>query len=331
MTYRYYANEREVGEAVRQSGLKRSEIFITTKVLTAAGSVDKTYRSVLDSVHKIDGENGYVDLFLIHTPSGGAKARKEMWQALEKLLEEGKTRAIGVSNWGIGHIEELKSFAKIYPPHVNQIEVFSWALSVLKMLIRDLLATSFLAAERDRRILPWEWHCRRSILSSGPEPQSQWSNPQVDRDSTRKDYKPYLDPLLLAEELGAVAKKWYPFTHCRECERLWLRVVRRGNETIRRPGPGKPRCYLWGSEEFPLTEIHAVYSTLVGFLLLCVFVEKSEELVDDVEFDTIKKYLIMQLQSIIEPHEIQSDTSKALTGGSSLTYTLRFVQTSYAL
>jgi hypothetical protein len=62
-----------------------------------------------------------------------------------------------------------------------------------------------------------------------------------------------------------------------------------------------------------------------------VFVEKSEELVDDVEFDTIKKYLIMQLQSIIEPHEIQSDTSKALTGGSSLTYTLRFVQTSYAL
>jgi len=132
MTSRYYANEREVGEAVRQSGLKRSDIFITTKVLTAAGSVDKTYRNVLDSVHKIDGESGYVDLFLIHTPSGGAKARKEMWKALEKLLENGKTRAIGVSNWGIGHIEELKSFAKIYPPHVNQIEVLSWALGVPK-------------------------------------------------------------------------------------------------------------------------------------------------------------------------------------------------------
>lgn len=46
-----------------------------------------------------------------------------MWQALERLLEEGKVKSIGVSNWGIGHIEELKSFAKVYPPHVNQIEL----------------------------------------------------------------------------------------------------------------------------------------------------------------------------------------------------------------
>lgn len=89
--------------------------------------MEKTYENVLDSVHKIDGKDGYVDLFLIHTPSGGAVARKEMWQALEKLLEHGKTRSIGVSNWGIGHIEELKDLAKVYPPHVNQIEV--WKLS----------------------------------------------------------------------------------------------------------------------------------------------------------------------------------------------------------
>lgn len=92
--------------------------------MSAAGSVEKTYQSLLNSVHKIDGEEGYVDLFLIHSASGGAKARKELWQALEKLLENGKTRSIGVSNWGIGHIEEIKSFAKVYPPHVNQIEVF---------------------------------------------------------------------------------------------------------------------------------------------------------------------------------------------------------------
>ena len=78
---------------------------------------------MLDSIQKIDGKDGYVDLFLIHTASMGAKGRKEIYQALEKLLEDGKTRSIGVSNWGIGHIEELKSFAKIYPPHVNQIEV----------------------------------------------------------------------------------------------------------------------------------------------------------------------------------------------------------------
>lgn len=120
---RFYANEKEVGDAVRQSGLKRSDVFITTKILFSAGSVDKTYEQLLESVRKIEGERGYVDLFLIHTASGGSKARKEMWLALERLLESGKTRAIGTSNWGIGHIEELKGFAKVWPPHVNQIEV----------------------------------------------------------------------------------------------------------------------------------------------------------------------------------------------------------------
>jgi diketogulonate reductase-like aldo/keto reductase len=95
---RFYGNEKEVGEAVRQSGLKRSEVFITTKVWSSAGSVDKTYNELVDSVHKIDGKDGYVDLFLIHTASGGSKARKEMYLALEKLLDEGRTKSIGVSN-----------------------------------------------------------------------------------------------------------------------------------------------------------------------------------------------------------------------------------------
>ena len=112
-----------MGEAVRKSGVPRSEIFITTKVLSTAGSPEKTYQSVLDSVHKIDGADGYVDLFLIHSSSPGKSGRKEIYQALEKLLKEGKTKSIGVSNWGNGHIEELKEFADVYPPHVNQIEV----------------------------------------------------------------------------------------------------------------------------------------------------------------------------------------------------------------
>ncbi len=79
----------------------------------------------MESVRKIggEGEGAYVDLFLIHSPSGGPAARKEMWQALEKLVDEGKARSIGVSNFGVGHIEEMKGYAKIWPPHVNQIEV----------------------------------------------------------------------------------------------------------------------------------------------------------------------------------------------------------------
>ena len=119
----FYNNEAEMGEAVRQSGIPRNEVFLTTKVMSAGGSPESTYKKCLDSVKKIDGEEGYVDLFLIHTPSGGPAARKEMWQALEKLEIEGKVRAIGVSNFGVGHIEEMKSYATKWPPHVNQIEV----------------------------------------------------------------------------------------------------------------------------------------------------------------------------------------------------------------
>jgi len=126
-TAQYYANEKEVGEAVRQSGLKRSDVFVTTKILSRGGSVEKSYQSLVNSVHKINGEDGYVDLFLIHSASSGSAGRKEMWLALEKLLEAGKTRSIGVSNWGIGHIEEMKTYAKVWPPHVNQIELHTFA------------------------------------------------------------------------------------------------------------------------------------------------------------------------------------------------------------
>ncbi|KAL9131182.1 MAG: hypothetical protein Q9217_000835 [Psora testacea] len=117
-----------MGIAARQSGIPRSELFLTTKVLSAGGSPEKTYQKCLDSVQKISGEagEGYIDLFLIHTPSGGSKARKEMWQALEKLESESRVKAIGVSNFGVGHIEEMKGYARIWPPQVNQIELHPW-------------------------------------------------------------------------------------------------------------------------------------------------------------------------------------------------------------
>lgn len=113
-----------MGIAARDSGIPRSELFLTTKIMSAGGSPGKTYEKCRRSVQTIAGDDkGYVDLFLIHTPSGGASARKEMWQALEKLESEGLTKSIGVSNFGVGHIEEMKEYARIWPPHVNQIEV----------------------------------------------------------------------------------------------------------------------------------------------------------------------------------------------------------------
>ncbi|EHY60224.1 putative oxidoreductase C2F3.05c [Exophiala dermatitidis] len=125
-TAQFYGNETQVGEAVKKSGLPRSEIFVTTKILSAGGSVEKSYQKCLDSVEKIGGSGGYVDLFLIHSPNAGSKARKEMWLALEKLYEEGKAKSIGVSNFGVGHIAEMKGYAKVWPPHVNQIELHPW-------------------------------------------------------------------------------------------------------------------------------------------------------------------------------------------------------------
>lgn len=117
-----------MGEAVVKSGIPREEVFLTTKILSAGGSAEKTYKKCLDSVEKIDvGEGearkGFVDLFLIHAAVGGPETRKEMWLALERLYEEGRARAIGVSNFGIGHIAEMKGWGKVWPPHVNQLEV----------------------------------------------------------------------------------------------------------------------------------------------------------------------------------------------------------------
>ncbi|OQD73380.1 hypothetical protein PENDEC_c015G06787 [Penicillium decumbens] len=125
-TAQFYGNESEVGEALRTSGLPRDQVFVTSKILSPAGSVEATYAKLLESVEKISGPDGYVDLFLIHSSSSGPAGRKQLWQALEKLHEEGKTKNIGVSNYGVQHIEEMKAYAKVWPPHANQLELHPW-------------------------------------------------------------------------------------------------------------------------------------------------------------------------------------------------------------
>ncbi|KAK4499864.1 hypothetical protein PRZ48_008050 [Zasmidium cellare] len=114
-TAQVYGNEAEVGEAVRKSGLSRKDVFITSKAVTPADDDATTYQKILDSVKKIDGDDGYLDLFLIHNVTSGAKGVKLLWQAMEKLHEEGKIKSIGVSNTGIGMIEGMKSYAKLHP------------------------------------------------------------------------------------------------------------------------------------------------------------------------------------------------------------------------
>ncbi|KAG6118348.1 hypothetical protein E4U13_000258 [Claviceps humidiphila] len=123
-----YRNESDVGAALKQSGLKREDVFLTTKISQSAGSFDKTYKSAVESIGMISGggKDSYVDLFLIHLPGTGRGSREELWKVLEKLHEEGRAKAIGVSNYRPQHVDEMKEYAKIWPPHVNQIELHPW-------------------------------------------------------------------------------------------------------------------------------------------------------------------------------------------------------------
>ncbi|WWD19986.1 hypothetical protein CI109_104459 [Kwoniella shandongensis] len=118
----WYFNEAEVGSAVQSSSVPRSSIFLTTKL----GHADRIVERLNESVEKIaPGDGGYVDLFLIHAPSAGPEKRKEQWKALEDLVQQGKAKAIGVSNYGVKHLQEMEGYAKI-PPAVNQIELHPW-------------------------------------------------------------------------------------------------------------------------------------------------------------------------------------------------------------
>jgi diketogulonate reductase-like aldo/keto reductase len=117
-TARIYGNEAEVGEAVRSSGLPRSEIFVTTKLWNADQGFDPALRAFDASLERLGLE--YVDLYLIHWPVAGQ--RLHSWRALERIFGEGRARSIGVSNFLVPHLEELLAHAKVVPA-VDQIEV----------------------------------------------------------------------------------------------------------------------------------------------------------------------------------------------------------------
>lgn len=112
-----YNNENHVGEAIRESGVWREDIFVTTKMWNddiAAGN----YRGAFEQSLKQLGME-YVDLYLIHWPV--APGFKQAWKVMESLYEEGLVRAIGVSNFHTNHLMELLSGANIVPA-MNQIE-----------------------------------------------------------------------------------------------------------------------------------------------------------------------------------------------------------------
>ena len=116
-----YGNEREVGEAVRASGLSRSEVFLETKIWISDYGYDETLHGFQKSAGKLGVDQ--IDLLILHQPMPGAFDRTlEAYRALETLLADGKVRAIGVSNFMVEHLTRLLEHASIVPA-VNQIEV----------------------------------------------------------------------------------------------------------------------------------------------------------------------------------------------------------------
>jgi len=112
-----YGNEREVGLAVRESGVAREHVFVTTKLWNSDHGYDRALRAFDGSMKLLGLE--YVDLYLIHWPVPGL--RDESWKALVRLQKEGKCRAIGVSNYTVRHLKELMGRTAVVPA-VNQVE-----------------------------------------------------------------------------------------------------------------------------------------------------------------------------------------------------------------
>ncbi len=119
-TAEMYRNEREVGEAIRDSGIGRSEIFVTSKLNNGFHAHDKALDAFALSLEVMKLE--YLDLFLIHWPLPGIGDFVETWKALEEMYRSGRVKAIGVSNFQPHQLERLAREATVVPA-VNQIEI----------------------------------------------------------------------------------------------------------------------------------------------------------------------------------------------------------------
>ena len=119
-TAELYGNEAGVGEAVRESGIDRSEFFVTSKLNNGAHAYDDALTAFDQTLATLD--IGYLDLFLIHWPLPTIGDFVETWKAMEEIYRGGKVRAIGVSNFQTHHLDRLLGECSVVPA-VNQIEV----------------------------------------------------------------------------------------------------------------------------------------------------------------------------------------------------------------
>lgn len=119
-TARLYDNEQEVGSAIAKSGIARDELFVTTKVWNSDQGYDATLAAFDASLRRLGLD--HVDLFLVHWPVPSADRYVDTWRALERIASEGRSRAIGVSNFQVAHLQRLIDETGTVPA-VNQVEL----------------------------------------------------------------------------------------------------------------------------------------------------------------------------------------------------------------
>lgn len=246
-TAQSYRNEANVGKAVGQAGLKREDVFLTSKLGRTQNSVDETYKSILGSVEKL---GGYIDLFLIHQP-GAKDSRKDIWAALEKLYAEGKVKAIGVSNFRVRHLQEMKEYATVWPPHVNQIEVIALPSHGVSCTNR-FTASPLEPTARAGRLLHCPRHCRPGLQPSSNGHETRRPRRRRCRDQARQAARAGADPLGAAEGLGAAAQE-----RDHGADRVQRGRVRLCSRRRRRQGAGCAgvgRCGCFISEQHELSE-----------------------------------------------------------------------------
>jgi diketogulonate reductase-like aldo/keto reductase len=138
-TAKLYGNEKSVGKAIRESGIPREEVFVTTKFWPTDLNVEAAFER---SFTRLD--LGYIDLYLIHfpavVPGVGGSLRNRTWSALEKLYESKRVRSIGISNYGINQIKEILENCSVRPV-VNQIQFnpFSFDGELLEFCISEAI------------------------------------------------------------------------------------------------------------------------------------------------------------------------------------------------
>lgn len=121
-TASFYGNEVGIGKGIKESGIDREEVFLVTKLWNEDHGYEKTIKAFNKSLKNLQVD--YIDLYLIHWPN---KLNAETWRAFEDLYEMGKVKAIGVCNFKVNHLEDLRKSANIMPM-INQVEMHPFSI-----------------------------------------------------------------------------------------------------------------------------------------------------------------------------------------------------------